>query len=110
MTQKPRTQFTQKERQLRSELVKLIHWENMVRGSLIRMSRSCGQKGCRCQKGHKHVSLYLGTSKKGKPEMIFIPKEWEDRMTEWVKTYDKVKSHLEKLSDIYRERLRQRKS
>lgn len=108
--QRPRNQFTPKERHLRSELVKLIHWEKMVRGSLIRMSRSCGQEGCRCQRGDKHVSLYLGASKNGKTEMIFIPKDWEDPMKEWVKTFDKVKRLLEKLSDIYRERLRQRRS
>ena len=38
------------------------------------MKRSCGKKGCKCQKGKKHVSLYVAYNENGKRKMRFIAK------------------------------------
>ena len=109
MKKQPRSSMSLQERKVRSRLTKLVHAVQMTRGSIIMMSRSCGQSGCRCQKGQKHVSPYLGINKDGKVRMIFLAKDWEIRVKEWVKNYGEVKDLLERLSDIYREKLIKRK-
>ena len=110
MMKRPRSSMSLEERKTRSRLTKLVHDAQMTRGSIIEMSRSCGQSSCRCQKGKKHVSPYLGISKGGKVRMIFLAKDWEAGVKQWVKNYTEVKDLLERLSDMYRERLIKRKS
>ncbi len=109
MRARPRNSLSSEERKVRSRLTKLVHDVAMTRGSIIAMSRSCGQASCHCQKGKKHVSPYLGISKSGKVRMIFLAKDWQERVKQWVKNYDEVKDLLEKLSDMYRKRLIERK-
>ena len=109
MKKRPRSSIPLEERKTRSRLAKLVHDEPMTRGSIIQMSRSCGQSSCRCQRGKKHVSPYLGISKGGKVRMIFLAKDWQAPVKGWVKNYSEVKYLLERLSDMYRERLIKRK-
>jgi hypothetical protein len=46
----------------------------LIIGSLVTSARKCGNKGCTCAQGHKHVNTYLAVSIKGKRTMICIPK------------------------------------
>lgn len=80
----------------------------LIRGSLVTMVRVCGGKNCRCLKGHKHRSLYLSQSSKGKLRMIYIPKEAEDQIREGVFNYRKVKKLLNRLSQIHIMRLKRK--
>ena len=109
MRTRPRSSMPYQERKVRSRLTKLVHDAPLTRGSIIVMSRSCGQASCRCQKGQKHVSPYLGISRSGKVRMIFLAKDWEARVRAWAKNYGEAKNLLERLSDMYRERLIERK-
>jgi hypothetical protein len=109
MKTRHRSHFSNEERLVRSRLMKLLHQEGLVRGSIIEVRRSCGQKGCKCQRGHKHPSLYLGVSKAGKVQMVYIPKDWEGRVKGWVDKHKQVRAYLEKLSDLHREKLIKRK-
>jgi len=57
---KHRNKFTQKDRQARSQLVKLADSKRLLCGSLVTMARVCGNPNCKCiREGKKHVSLYL---------------------------------------------------
>lgn len=109
MRTRPRSSMPFQERKVRSRLTKLVHDAAITRGSIISMRRSCGQASCHCQKGKKHVSPYLGISKSGKVRMIFLAKDWQERVMQWVRNYEEVKALLEQLSDMYRERLIKRR-
>ena len=62
------------------------------------MARACGKKGCKCNQGEKHVSLYLAAKVDGKPKMIFIPHALERPVRGWVQNYKEAASILEELS------------
>ena len=74
--------------------------EESIRGSLVVMRRSCGKANCRCQKGQKHRAMYLSQSHNGKTRMIYIPQNMEKKMDQYIKNYQKIKSVLNRLSDI----------
>lgn len=98
------------ERQKRSRLAKMVHEGGLLRANLVQMARRCGKRGCRCEeKGNEHVSLYVAQSYKGKSRMLYVPKEWERRVEGWVKNHHEVRRLLEQVSQLYWERLRQRR-
>jgi len=84
--------------------------EECVRGSLVMMNRSCGKSNCRCQKGHKHKSIYLSQSYNGKTRMIYLPRGSEDKAHQYVKNYRKIKSILNSLSAINIKLLKKRRA
>ena len=96
-------------RQRRSRLAQLIRSHGLLRGSLVKMSRVCGKPGCRCAKGHKHVSLYLSHYEKGKQRLIYVPKAWEDRVRSWVATHRRVRALLDEIAHDCVRRLKERK-
>jgi len=102
--------MSREERENRSRLAQIVHERGLLRANLIRMVRRCGKKGCRCQKkGQEHVSLYAAQSYKGKKRMLYIPQEWQIRVESWVQNHQQVRRLLEQLSQLYWEKLRQRK-
>jgi len=64
------------------------------------MARRCGKVNCRCEKGHKHKSLYLSQSHQGKTRMIYVPKRAEKKVAAAVERYQTIKSKLNELSEI----------
>jgi len=95
---KHRSYLTPKQRQARSKLAKLVHEQEFVRGTLITMSRVCGNPNCRCARGEKHVSLYLSRSKEGRPTLLFIPKKYEQMVKGWIENYHRIKELMEEVS------------
>jgi len=105
-----RSKMSRKERAIRSRLKQLVGSGEFVRGTLSVRERVCGKTNCRCAKGgDKHVSVCLVRSKDGHIEQLHIPKGWEERARQWVAQYREQRNLMEKLSDIYWEKLRQRK-
>ena len=80
----------------------------LIRGSLVVMDRVCGRQNCRCVKGHKHRSLYLSRSEKGKLKMIYIPREAEEEVRRGVLNYKRMKTLLNRISRIHLGRLKRR--
>ena len=74
--------------------------EESIRGSLVVMRRTCGKANCRCRKGQKHRAMYLSQSCSGKTRMIYIPQNMEKRADQYIKNSQKIKSVLNRLSDI----------
>lgn len=79
---------------------KILHPTEIIKGSLVRMARTCGKPKCRCQKGHKHISLYLSQSIKGKTRMTYIPRDMESCVKEAVRRYQEIKTKLTQISEI----------
>lgn len=73
----------------------------VIRGSLVVMSRVCGKPNCKCQKGHKHVSLYLSRSRKGRTSMTYIPRKNEAGVKEASLRYHTITNLLNQLSEIH---------
>ena len=77
-TPAPRNHRSPQERDARSNAVKRVADQPLLRGSLVRMRRTCGKKGCPCQQGEKHASLYLAVRSGGRRAMIYVPPALEE--------------------------------
>jgi hypothetical protein len=109
-----RNRFTAQERSARSRLAQLLHENDVICGSVVSMARSCGKAGCHCERGEKHVSLYLSAKVEGKRRMVYIPPELEEAVRQRVAAYREVERLTDVVSaacvDRVLERKRERKS
>jgi Family of unknown function (DUF6788) len=100
-----RSQRSAKERDARSRVVRRVADEPLVRGSLLVMRRTCGKKGCHCQTGEKHASLYLAVRRGKKRTMIYIPPALEETARLWVQNGRQVDELLDFISQQCLEQL-----
>jgi hypothetical protein len=104
----PRGKMSAEERRFRSELAKLVSQCGILRGSLLPRRRVCGKPNCKCARGEKHESLYLVASEGGKLRQLYIPKEWEQTVRQWVEQHRRARQLLERISRIYWNKVRNR--
>jgi len=97
---KHRRGLSEPDHQARSQLHRLLdRADGLVHGSLIRMSKRCGNPNCRCAlKGQKHESWCLGVSEKGRTRMKHVPKAKEAAVHRWVQQYRQARALLEAIS------------
>lgn len=79
-----------------------------LRGSLVERYVTCGNLACKCAKGERHGPIWYLTVTlgPGKTTGGIIAKDKVEQVRGWVQNYQKVKDHLEKISEINRELLR----
>jgi len=94
----PRTQRSPRERHARSQAVRRVAEEALLRGSLVRMERTCGKKNCRCQQGQKHPALCLAMRVGDERKMIYIPRALEETVRRWVEAGQEVDGLLDAIS------------
>jgi hypothetical protein len=104
-----RNRLAPEERAARSRLAQLLHDREVICGSLVTMARRCGKPGCRCTKGHKHVSLYLATNLGGRRRLVYIPPELEDQVKEGVAHYQEIQRLTRTVSAACTDRVLARK-
>jgi hypothetical protein len=104
-----RSQRPAKERNARSHAVKRVAEQPLLRGSLVNMARTCGKASCRCQHGHKHVSLYLAVRRGTRRTMIYIPKALEETVRQWLQTGREIEELLDFISQQCLDQLLQQK-
>ena len=97
------------ERRTRSQLAQLLSQRGVMRGTLLERRRVCGKPNCRCVQGDGHEGLYLVISEGGRTRQLYIPKEWERRVRQWVADYHQAREHLEAISRLYWDKVRKRK-
>jgi len=95
-----RGHISAKERKKRSQLAKLLHGRRFLCGSLVTMARTCGNPGCKCMRGEKHVSLYLAMKDGSKRKMIYVPRKWEQSINSWVQNYQNIKKLTDEVSQL----------
>jgi hypothetical protein len=95
---------------VRSKLAKLIHEEPLMRGTLSVRRLTCGKPSCRCHAGQKHVALYLSYGKEGRVHQLFVPRDAEAQVREWVRNHASVRELLERISQMHLERLTTQKT
>ena len=66
----------------------------------------CGKPACHCAEGGGHPSWYLSFSRKGKTEMVYVPKDDLEEVREWVGEHKRVKRLVREISDLSVELLR----
>jgi len=103
-----RSQMSAQERKTRSRLAQIISAHGLMRGSLLVRRRKCGRPTCHCAQGEGHESLYLVISEKGRTRQLFVPKEWESRVRQWVEDHRQARQLMEEVSRIYWDKLRKR--
>ena len=105
------SQLPPKDRAARSRLIRLLAADNpLARASLVSMARTCGNKGCKCAQGEKHVSLYLATRVGKTRKMIYVPPELEDPARTLVENLRKAEELIEAMSQASLERFAQQKA
>ncbi len=106
----PRAKMSAGERHWRSQLAQLAQGAGLLRGTLALRERVCGKPNCRCAKakGKKHVSLYLVASYEGRARQLYIPKNLELQVRQWVQQYQEARSLLEDVSLLYWDKIRKR--
>ena len=73
---------------------------DMMKGSLAESYRSCGKKGCKCQRGELHRGYFFSFSAKGKQNMFYVPKKYYNKMKKLTNNWKHHKKLLEELTDI----------
>jgi len=96
---KHRAGFSANQRKARSELTSIVHDKELIRASLVTMTRVCGNPNCRCAKGRKHVNACLSRSKGGGTQKLFVPKRYEARVKRWIENYRRMRELAEDISD-----------
>lgn len=82
--------------------------EEILRGSLIQRSPTCGNPRCKCARGERHpASWYLTvTLGPGQTTGTTVTPAQVAQVRSWIGNYRRLKEDLEKISDINRELLR----
>lgn len=101
----PRSHRPAAERDARSRLLQRCADAPLLRGSLVRMRRTCGKPGCHCARGEKHVSLYLAIRVGARRKMIYVPPDLEPRVRDWVQSSQEIDRLLQIVSQSCLEQL-----
>lgn len=84
----------------RKLLEQLLEQEYLIRGSLVKTTKKCGRKGCRCEKGEKHPHVYLSTSAKKGNTIVYVTPQQEADFRRGITSYRKTRELLEKISRL----------
>lgn len=92
----------QLEKERKEVIRRLPEWKGIVRGTLMKYYLTCGNKGCRCYRGHKHgpywyIAVNYG---KGKQKMYKLNKDEVKIAREGIKRYDRLWEGLSKIGEI----------
>lgn len=68
---------------------------DLYRGSLVTLRRSCGKPNCRCRDGKPHETPALSYSVKGRTHMLTLRDEDTPRVKEGLARYRKERAALE---------------
>ena len=96
------------ERQLRSELNKLLSGQGILHGSLLRRRRVCGKPNCRCARGQRHEGLYLVVTEGGQSRQLYVPERFEQTVRDWIDQYGQARKLMDELSRIHWDKVRHR--
>lgn len=100
-----KNQIPPQERHLRSTLLRQLSTAPLLPGRLYTVARTCGKPTCRCNRGHKHVSLYLRVYEQGKVKSIAIPKDMEADARQAVENYQQARDQLQAIANAQLARL-----
>jgi hypothetical protein len=98
-----------RERQLRSAINRILSGQGVMHGSLIVRKRVCGKSTCRCARGQLHEGLYLVVTEAGKGRQMYVPRQWEAAVRQWIDQYAQARQIMDDLSRLHWDKVRQRR-
>lgn len=102
MQQRKRQRLEKRREALAGKLAGLGH---LIRGSLVRSGKTCGNKGCRCHQGERHPYTVISTHRAGRSRLVYVRQGTEDRALAAVEAYRQAWRIVEELSRINMELL-----
>lgn len=103
-----RTALRPQERAWRSQLTQIVAGQPFLRGTLLERQRVCGKPNCRCARGQKHRALYLVLSEGKRQRQLYVPKDWEPRVRQWVANHHALRDLIREVSDLYWSKVQKR--
>jgi hypothetical protein len=101
------------ERRLRSRIAQLVSTQPILHGTILERKRKCCRPTCRCatDPDQRHPAMYLFLSNgTGKKRQLYVPKEWQARVRQWVANHHAMRQLTRELSDLYWKKARERQS
>jgi hypothetical protein len=89
-------------------LRKILNSGGLLHGTVVQRERVCGKPNCRCTRGQKHRSLYLVVTEGGQSRQLYVPKDWEQTVRQWVEDYQRARELMEEVSRIHWRKVRER--
>jgi len=83
-----------------ARLKKLGEVQPLLAASLVQIAKHCGRRGCRCQRGEKHVGHYITFGEGGKTRTVYVPVDLVEDVRSWVKEHKRVKTMLREISAL----------
>ena len=71
----------------------------VLQGTVASIGVKCGNPGCRCARGEKHVSNVLTRKVRGKTKSVYVPSGMLEDARKWAKEFRKAKKLLKEISD-----------
>jgi hypothetical protein len=87
---------------IRAHLVRQLRriGPELIEGSPAVIGSRCGNPGCRCARGEKHLKHILTRKVEGKSHTTYIPLELVEDVHRWVREYKRAKQLLKEISEV----------
>ena len=83
-----------------AKLKKLAQTGPVIQGSITTVGVKCGNPGCKCARGEKHISNILTKKVNGKTKSVYVPSDMLQEAKEWAEEHRKVKKLIKEISDL----------
>jgi hypothetical protein len=87
-------------RQLDSRLKKLTASQPVLAASLVRITKCCGRRSCRCYRGDKHVAYHLTYKVRQKTHVVYVPVDLLEEVRSWIDEHRRLKRLLQEISQL----------
>ena len=87
-------------RQIDSRLKKLTTCRPLLAASLVRITKYCGRRSCRCYRGDKHVAYHLSYKVQQKTHTVYVPVDLLKEVRSWIDEHRRLKRLLQEISQL----------
>jgi hypothetical protein len=87
-------------RQIDSRLKKLTPSQPVLAASLVRITKYCGRRSCRCYRGEKHVAYHLSYKVRQKTHVVYVPVDLLEEVRLWIDEHRRLKRLLQEISQL----------
>ncbi len=101
-----RAAMSPRERELRSRAAQLLSTSGLLHGYIVERQKTCGRRGCRCERGERHPAVYVYRRHKGKLRQLYVSKPHDANVRRWVAQDKELRALLEEIWEINWQRVR----
>ena len=104
MDKKTIHQLKRRKRTLEQRMASFIP---LMRGTVVELATTCGNRRCRCAHGDKHKKLYFSVSAHGKTKLIYLGKERANLARHYADNYKALAAVIDEMTLINMNLLRE---